>query len=940
MTTSPDSLMPRRLHVLACGVLALDLRALLKDYESHVSVEFLPGGLHKTPLELRRRVQESIDRVAATAQAEMIAIGYGVCGMGTAGLHSRNAYLAIPRVQDCIALFLGSDQAYRREFHKAPGTYYVSAGWVSEQTAPPTSAGNAGRTIESAGGCLAYEDLVAKYGKDNADAVCHFLDSWQRNYQRAAFIDTGVEGKERIDLVARRMARDFGWRYERLEGSPELLLKLVTRRASTDEILVVPPHHVTVFDAATRRLEARPVWEGEARADEAPFRVTLGGEAAQGSAIRYGLGIDAGGTYTDAVIFDFQADRVLAKAKALTTRWDFTVGIRNALGGIDAEDLARAELVAVSTTLATNAIVEGQGQKVGLLVMPPYGLFDGDEIDHRPLAVIAGRLEIDGSEIAPVDPAEVRSAALEMVSRQAVRAFAVTGYASHVNPVHEMQVKALVAETTGLPVTCGHEIADGVGYLTRARTAALNARIIPCLETFLADLKRALEAMGLGAPVMVVKSDGSLMRAEAALRRPVETILSGPAASVAGGRHLAGAQDALVVDMGGTTTDTALLRQGEVLTRETGATVGPWRTYVRALDLRTRGLGGDSEIAVERGVRTLGPRRVAPVAWLASRSPEVGRALDWIEAHLDEYRESTRGMDLYFLNPPRGGAALPQTERYHAVLTERPRSRHELACCCGSVSWRFVHLDAQERDGIVQRCGLTPTDLLHVTGRLALWDADAAFRLADCHARLAGMDLRTFAEGMLERVEEDLALEVLLRSLAEDADPATLADSKAGQQLIADWLHGNASGRRVTIALDYPLIGIGAPVGQFLPGAARRLGTEAIIPEHAEVANAVGAITSSVLVRRRIRIEPDDRGGYRLIGVADAPHFLEFQAANDHAVAELERQVRAQAEEAGSSGGAVHIEALDRTAPLAEGGEAFIARTLEGRLTARPAVAH
>ena len=99
-------------------------------------------------------------------------------------------------------------------------------------------------------------------------------------------------------------------------------------------------------------------------------------------AIRYGLGIDAGGTYTDAVIYDFQADALLNKSKALTTKWDFTVGIREALEGLDSEMLSRVELVALSTTLATNAIVEGQGQKVGLLVMPPYGLFDPEDIPH------------------------------------------------------------------------------------------------------------------------------------------------------------------------------------------------------------------------------------------------------------------------------------------------------------------------------------------------------------------------------------------------------------------------------------------------------------------------------------------------------------------------------------------------------------------------------
>ena len=115
----------RRICVIACGVLSLDIQRLAQGLDLDISLRFLPGGLHERPAELRRQLQAAIDEVAGVDQYDRIAIGYGLCGQGTVGLQSRGIPLAIPRVHDCIALFLGSDSAYRREFSRFPGTYYI-----------------------------------------------------------------------------------------------------------------------------------------------------------------------------------------------------------------------------------------------------------------------------------------------------------------------------------------------------------------------------------------------------------------------------------------------------------------------------------------------------------------------------------------------------------------------------------------------------------------------------------------------------------------------------------------------------------------------------------------------------------------------------------------------------------------------------------------------
>ena len=147
-----------------------------------------------------------------------------------------------------------------------------------------------------------------------------------------------------------------------------------------------------------------------------------------------GLGIDAGGTYTDAVVYDLTGNKLLAKKKALTTKWDFSEGIHEALSGLDPDLLASVSLVCMSTTLATNAIVENRGQKVGLLLMPPYGLFEPEDIPYEPKALISGRLEITGEPIEPVDEGEIVRIAGSMIRRFKVEAFAVSGFAGVINP--------------------------------------------------------------------------------------------------------------------------------------------------------------------------------------------------------------------------------------------------------------------------------------------------------------------------------------------------------------------------------------------------------------------------------------------------------------------------------------------------------------------------
>ncbi|HAR50505.1 MAG TPA: hydantoinase, partial [Roseovarius nubinhibens] len=234
-----------------------------------------------------------------------------------------------------------------------------------------------------------------------------------------------------------------------------------------------------------------------------------------------------------------------------------------------------------------------------------------------------------------------------------------------------------------------------------------------------------LRDLGITAPLMVVRGDGALISADQARERPIETILSGPAASIVGARWMTGAQSALVSDIGGTTTDVAVLRDGRPAIDPAGAQVGPWRTMVEAVAMRTTGLGGDSELHVQDegliGGVTLGPRRVIPISLIAHEAPDIVHpVLD------DQLRSTTPGeFDARFLRAVPGIDAGGLQDRDRVLLDRigdavRPVSEVLKTRMEAQALRRLV------TRGLVQVAGVTPSDASHVLGRVDAWDAEAA----------------------------------------------------------------------------------------------------------------------------------------------------------------------------------------------------------------------
>jgi N-methylhydantoinase A/oxoprolinase/acetone carboxylase beta subunit len=571
------------------------------------------------------------------------------------------------------------------------------------------------------------------------------------------------------------------------------------------------------------------------------------------------IGLDTGGTYTDAVALNHQG-HVVASAKSLTTHWDLSIGLGNAIRAVLAglpKGAGRADisLVSVSTTLATNAVVENRFSPICTLLLG----FDDNMVERSNLKNMEGcavvRLrgghDATGEELEPIDEAALDTAVAEL--GPTVEAFAVAGLFSVRNPAHERRVRDRIRSLSTRPVTCSHDLSSKLDAPQRALTAALNARLTPHIRHLIEALGRVLATESIAAPLMIVKGDGTLMRAEVALEYPVETILSGPAASIVGAGFLSGREDFAVSDMGGTTTDVAVVVGGRPVVSDEGAVVGGWRTMVEAVDVHTCGLGGDSEVYFDREQRlTVGPRKATPLSLLATQFPQIIGELRKIA---ETERPIPFSPQFAHRNPGRDpGTQLDRIEqRVWEELAEHPRP-------VGEVARTGPGVDALRRlvgRGLATIAAFTPSDAMHVLGKQKSWNAEAArlgaIILSTEERNATARKDRDTPENLCERTYQHVvrasARVILETALANDPG----VEPKHGRWgplsgLVDSVVEGRTFSRLVDarISLGTSLIAIGAPVGAYYPEVARRLGAELIVPEHAAVCNAVGAVAGVV----------------------------------------------------------------------------------------------
>ena len=713
----------------------------------------------------------------------------------------------------------------------------------------------------------------------------------------------------------------------------------------------------------------------------------------------FALGIDTGGTFTDAVLLN-AAREVVAASKSLTTRFDLAQGIAASLDGLPQDLLAQVDLVSLSTTLTTNSVVEGKGAPVCALLVgydaqqiKTSGL--GDLLGLDAIESLAGGHDAAGLPLCALDEAACRAAIARHAGR--VSAFAISATFAVRNPAHENQLRAWVQEHCDTPVTCGHELASSLGAPRRALTAALNARMISHVKTLIDSVQRTLAARHIDAPLMLVKGDGSLINVHSALQRPVSTVLSGPAASVLGACALSGLDNAIVADMGGTTTDIAVVRGGLPALSFDGAMVGNWRPMIEAVKVYAIGLGGDSEVRLQGGEGlTIGPRRVLPLSLLVHQHPKFLAVLQ------RQQTESPHASQMRFAQ------ALSADSAHLSRLNDSELRAWE-RLCQGPVDLEAANMDDRdlaraiarlERKGLAIYTGFTPSDAAHVLGMSTHWSQEAALCAARIWARqmrhLYGLgkwpmgDAQAPARDVVAKVTETICnklieaglndagqmnensagkVAALLTSMALVRHSAALAPQPRGAdsapapapsmprpdtatgpiptdlndipwQTLAAPQRSQATPAQPVFALqfapDMPLVGVGAPAASYYPAVARGLGVRLVVPPHAEVANAVGAVLGQVAQRVHITVTQPVRGTFKVFTPDGPQDFRGLDAAIAQARALAGKEAHARALAAGAVDAQVVFSQEDNQVNNDIDGNVFFEATVTATAWGRP----
>ena len=550
---------------------------------------------------------------------------------------------------------------------------------------------------------------------------------------------------------------------------------------------------------------------------------------------RYGLGVDTGGTFTDAVIVDLDDNTVVAKRKSPTTHHDLSIGLGNSVRAVFESCDIRPEdisLVGISTTLATNSILEGHGGEVGLILIG-WNPLEPVHFGEKNQVFVKGGCDSRGQPVAPMSKAEVTEA-IRKVS-EGVDAIAISGLFSIANSSQEKKVKELAIEMTGLPVIAGHELSAAMGIDLRAETAVLNGKLISIVSKFFDDVERTFKEVGVKAPIMVYKGDGSVMTIDNARIYPIETILSGPAASAMGGMILSGYEDCLMVDIGGTSTDIAIMEGGFPQIQFEGASVGKWRTRVKAVDMSTVALGGDSKVSLDGTRFKLGPDRVIPLCTYAETHPDL--AVKIISSDTFEFYEAFEGVDKSILTEK-------ELRIFNNIEGKGALSKLDIVNMVEGLWVIDEELESMVRKEVMGITSLTPTDVMVFMKKFALGNRAGSDAGITALSNKLGMTKKQAATALFDEIKTQVAEAVMTKVF----DDRFRNWYDHGSKVLMRRLVSKVRTDTIEILPEFkiPIVGVGAPSAFMMEDLADRLNATVVFPENNDVGNAIGAITSKI----------------------------------------------------------------------------------------------
>lgn len=543
------------------------------------------------------------------------------------------------------------------------------------------------------------------------------------------------------------------------------------------------------------------------------------------------IGIDVGGTHTDGVLLD--GGRVCRTSKVPTHRDALDRSVLAALDGlVSPETAGLVRRIVFSTTLTTNLISQEKYPPTGLILLPGPGLSVGHLQTAARNWVLSGSVDHRGRKVADLNAGELAALTGEL-DRSGIRDLAIVGKFSTRNPQLEEAVEEYIREH--LPavdnIQLGHRLGTGLNFPRRVQTTWLNTAVFREYANFLTNVRKAVEERGLAANLFLLKADGGTMPLEEGLHFGVETIKSGPAASIMGFLALGSREDrtALLLDIGGSTTDVALMTGGVPLFEPEGVQVGEYLTSVRGLFCHSLPFGGDSPIAVENGRVALLPQRRGPAMIFGGKDPTLTDALAVLGRVEGEHR-GTAGKGLGRLAHNLWGGAAKQKTGGESSGENEGLSQHAGVT---NVSAGKPHT-VPERNAGSPHCHDAPGcsgngDQCH----------DDPVQDRDDNAISHGPAL-CCDNALPQRIDETILY--MARSAVQfycsqlhDAVTALLEEIN-GRPVYT--IHELLEGIRLEPEV---LMVVGGPAGALLPSLEEKLGLEAVLPPYHFVANALGA---------------------------------------------------------------------------------------------------
>lgn len=809
--------------IIACEVFKSELQQL-KDHIK-VPILWVEHSLHNVPNKLKLELQKKINE----AEREIppggtVLLMFGNCGGALDGISSKTLKLIYPEVHDCTPILLGSVEKYEKLQMERPGSFYFNHAWIESGNNPLGK----------------HEYYIKRYGKELALELSQEI---YKNYTHFVLINNNCGDLPKAREYVKRACEKLNKQYAEELGDLNLIKKILNNQHRMVNILPEDDNAVKDNTIAV-----------EKRHQEQSFS----------SKKKLVIGIDTGGTYTDGVLIDLSSNDIVQKYKTETTHYDLSICVKETIKSLLAHtQKEKISRICVSTTLATNMIVENKGGRVALILigydedlMKRYRFYD--RLKVQAVGLFAGGHDVKGRQKEELDVTGIRN----FVEQHAedVDAFAVSSYFSVYNPSHEQHVKQIIKEIAEKPVVCGHELSEKLDSVKRAATASLNAKLIPEIKKLINGINTCMKELDLKVPLFIVKGDGSIVSYNVAQERPIETILSGPASSAIGAKDLGKQKTYIVIDIGGTTTDVGLCKDETLKVNPLGVKINDIYTHVNAVDMVTTALGGDSRINFKDDEITIGPDRVMPLCRLAVLYPHIRdymRSLPTLYIIAEELQDY---IDFAYIDTKNKRVDAYQTKKelQQRIIKELKNGPMNVKSLSRKLNTNCIKLRRSIKDlndkRIINWAGFTPTDLGHSMGLVDKWDKMSSTNVFEFICRVLNRDRKQIRQKIEAEINKKLLIPVfdVLRGESVYPYPAdeiakTIVYSKQNSLF------------SLNSKLKMPIVAVGAPAKIFTYRIKDFIDCDVIIPDNHEVANAVGAAAGKIIVRTKGKIECDNK---------------------------------------------------------------------------------